>query len=352
MSSNQLPIAATWDICDACQLRCTYCYSEAGRRKERRLSTEALLRVADVLTSMPLISVQISGGEPTLVHDLPLLIQRLRTTISKVQVFTNAHDLSPEMAGALLDHATDIHVSLDGPEPAVNDPVRGVPGAFRETLAGLRLLNDMALERRKNNRACARLGIDIVVVRSNLRGLKAMCADIITCYPALSFLLAGAAVPSGLASEPAFAQQELLREDDLAELQSPSLLAELRALAPGLARIELSDNLGLLFSPERIAAGQALTVLMHIEANGQVRAIPTCEGTVGDLLTEPVGTIWQRARERWNHPYVRRQLAGVQTMQAWAAASRAIDRYFASRDDLLRLGRRAAPRESEHEIAR
>lgn len=346
MNTTKLPIFANWDICDACQLRCAHCYTESGRRKERRLSTEQMTHVVDILTSMPLDSVQISGGEPTLVHELPTILQRLRAHIPAVHVYTNAQDLSLAAAEALLTHATDIHVSLDGGDAAVNDAIRGVSGAFEKARAGLSLLNDLALSMRRRGLSHAALGIDTVLVRSNFRSLETLCLDVVNSFGALSFLNVGAAVPSGLAAEPAYAQSELLLEDELEQVRDQALTQKLRALSPSLSHLSLSDNFALLFSPERIAAGQALTTLMHIEANADVRIMPTSEGTVGNLLLEPADVLWQRVQQRWQDPFVVQQLSGVQNMQAWAAAAYNIDRHFASRDTLLRLAARAAPRKS------
>lgn len=344
MTATKLPIYANWDICDACQLRCAHCYTESGRRKERRLGSEEMLYVVDILTSMPLDSVQISGGEPTLVHELPTILQRLRAHIPAVHVYTNAQDLSLAVAEALLTHATDVHVSLDGGNAAVNDAVRGVPGAFEKARAGLSLLNDLAVSMRERGLSHAALGIDTVLVRSNFRSLETLCLEVVNSFGALSFLNLGAAVPSGLAAEPAYAQSELLLENELDELRDLGLSQKLHALSPSLSYLSFSDNFTLLFSPERIAAGQAFTTLMHIEANADVRIMPTSEGTVGNLLLEPADILWQRVQQRWQDPFIVQQLSGVQTMQAWAAAAYKIDRYFASQDTLLRLAARSAPR--------
>lgn len=342
MNATKLPKTITWDINYACQLRCSYCYSESGRRKERRLSAKDMRHVVDILTSIQPRSVQISGGEPTLVDELPELIQRLRTGIPKVSVFINGHDLFPAMAEALLAHATDVHLSLDAGNAAVNDSIRGKPGAFEEALKGLAMLNAIALDRRAQGLSCAVLCIDTVLVRSNFRKLEPLCTEVARQFSALSILLLGPAAPAGLASETAYAETELLLEDELAELRDPRFADQLRALAPSPIQVLVSDNFGLLFSPERIAAGSAMTGMMHIEPDAGVRAIPTCEGRVGNLLLEAPETLWRRAQERWSDPFVTAQLAGVQTMQQWAAATWNIDRHFASPDDLIRLRRRVS----------
>ncbi len=351
MINTQFPTSANWDLNYACQLRCAHCYTEAGRRKERRLSFQQMCLVVDALTSMPLSSVQISGGEPTLVPELPEVLKLLRNRIPSVEVYTNACDFSRATASSLLTHATRIHISLDGPNPAINDPIRGVPGAFDRTMAGLSLLDELAKEMRSQGLAHAALGIDTVLVRSNLASLDAICTDVINAFETICFFRAGTAIPSGLAAEPGYAQSELLGGDELESLRDPSCAARLAALSPRLSMLRVTDNFGLLFSPENIASNKALTMLMHIEANGDVRMMPTCEGTVGNILSEPPELLWQRVQESWRNPFVVQQLAGVRTMQEWARAAYAIDRYFASPDNLVRLAARTKAQSSAKDLS-
>lgn len=354
MNMTQLPrpVSLTWDINYACQLRCIYCYSESGRRKEKRLSTEDIFRVVDALTSAPLEDVQISGGEPTLVAELPEVLRRLRLHIPKVRVFTNGQELDTAMAEALVEHATHVHVSLDGGDALVNDSIRGHKGAFDAAIGSLSLLNRTVKQRREKGLPSAQLGIDTVIVRGNFRHLEALCTHVAARFDELSFVFLGAAVPAGSGSEQSFCEQSLLHEDEVAELRDPAFTQRLRSAAPGIELLGVTDNFGLLFSPERIAAGQVMAGRMHVEPDAGVRALPPCEGTVGNLLEEPLDRLWARAWERIRDPYIAGRLSGITTLRAWALAVRDIDRHFASEDTLIRLRRRgpsSAVQEASHD---
>ncbi len=48
--------------------------------------------------------------------------------------------------------------------------------------------------------------------------------------------------------------------------------------------------------------------------------------------------IWQRVVERQNHPILTRELAAVQTLSAWAAATRRLDSHFDAGAGTMRHG--------------
>ena len=130
MISPPAPLSATWDLTYACQLRCGYCYSESGRRASTKLPLPDLLRIADVLASMGLRAVQLSGGEPLLVEGLPEIVRRLRAGGAKIVLFTNGLLLNDDNALEMARLFARIHVSLDGATADVHDSVRGRAGSF------------------------------------------------------------------------------------------------------------------------------------------------------------------------------------------------------------------------------
>ena len=92
-------------VTDRCNLRCSYCMPEAEYvwlPREDILQFEELERLVDVLTSLGVDKVRLTGGEPLLRRDLPDLISRLagRPAIRDLAMTTN---------GVLLaNHATSL----------------------------------------------------------------------------------------------------------------------------------------------------------------------------------------------------------------------------------------------------
>jgi radical SAM protein with 4Fe4S-binding SPASM domain len=112
------------------------------------LSTERVTRTLDDLVALGCRKVHLSGGEPTLRPDLPDLIAYARRLKLRVTLTTNGtlitRNLAKQLVGAGLN---SVCVSMDSPVRSVHDQMRGAPGSFRQTVAGVRELR-RAIERR------------------------------------------------------------------------------------------------------------------------------------------------------------------------------------------------------------
>jgi MoaA/NifB/PqqE/SkfB family radical SAM enzyme len=324
------PRLVNWDVTYACPMRCEHCYSESGRRASRQLSHERMMRVADVLVGMsPVPEVVFTGGEPLLVREIVAIAERLRRGGARLALYTSGSGLRGTLAADLTRLFHRIAVSIDADLPAVNDRIRGRAGAYDTAVDALEKLDRAARSTRVS------LGIESTIVNSSLGHLEGLARDLPRRFPRIDFVHFGAAIPTGLASEEAYANRELLDGDALATL--PSRIASLRALAPWSVRVALMDNAAFLMSTEQIRRGEANDYIAKIEADGGVRAVDIYEGVVGNILEEPFEQIWARARARHDDPEFQSHLDGVRTMADWARATRAIDRRYASTEDLARL---------------
>jgi sulfatase maturation enzyme AslB (radical SAM superfamily) len=335
------PAFVNWDITYACPLRCSHCYSESGRRASRQIPLDRMLRVADVLVSMRPRGVSISGGEPLLVSGLREVAERLVSGGIATGIYTSGFGLDEESGAWIGELFSSIHVSVDGADVATHDFIRGREGSFEQAMSALSVFDALAEKRLASSGTRVDFGIDFAAVQSNFHQIERMCSDIAPRFPRLRFLVLTAAAPSGLATREGYAELELLTEEQTATLRDSAFSARLKALAPAGVRVIAGDNFRHLVSPERIASGEAFTNVLQIEPDGQVRGIPTHEGTVGSILEEPVEVLWRRVEARHLDPFVARELSSVRNMKDWAAAARNIDRHFASHADLMRISRRA-----------
>ena len=67
-------------VTDRCNLRCQYCMPEQDYvwlPRDEVLSFEEIATLVDVFTDVGVDRVRITGGEPLLRRDLPLLVERL-----------------------------------------------------------------------------------------------------------------------------------------------------------------------------------------------------------------------------------------------------------------------------------
>ncbi|SEF97538.1 Radical SAM superfamily enzyme, MoaA/NifB/PqqE/SkfB family [Nonomuraea solani] len=327
------PDEVIWDVTYACPLRCVHCYSESGRRPSRRLSDADMLRVTDAIVAMRPRGVAIAGGEPLLIRDIAEIAGRMTGAGLDVVLYTGGWPMTRDLALRLAGFGARVVVSVDGATPETHDRIRGRKGSFARAMRALRLLDEVSAERGSRGPA---FGIDCVLLRSNFSQMEEFCRVIAPQFPELGFLSFGAAVPGGLASRPGF---ELLTEEQLGLLNDPGHARRLRASAPGSVTIETTDNRILQMHPELIARGVVFNAL-QIEPDGEVRAMPIYEGTVGNILDEPAEVLWRRARARWSDPFVVEALSPALTMREWAEAARRIDYRFGTDAVRARIDRR------------
>lgn len=124
-------------ILTACNLSCRHCYINKEQHGVTTLSKEQIDKwlslFADPQKKTNLIFL---GGEPTLHADLPFAIARAKELGFFVTVDSNGflfHDLLDKTNPDLLDF---LSFSLDGPDAATNDPIRG-GGVFEVCVANI-----------------------------------------------------------------------------------------------------------------------------------------------------------------------------------------------------------------------
>lgn len=111
---NYLRISVT----DRCNLRCHYCMPVEGLQfhpKDEILTFEEIVRLVQVANKLGIDRARITGGEPLVRQDLPLLIRMLHqeTQLKEISMTTNGmllEHFAAELAAAGLDW---INVSLD-----------------------------------------------------------------------------------------------------------------------------------------------------------------------------------------------------------------------------------------------
>lgn len=122
-----------------CNNQCAHCYNEPGRGHDR-LSLEQWKKVLDKLESIAIPHVVFTGGEPTTVPFLPELVGYADKLGIIAGLNTNGRKLKDEdlvlrLKEGSLDH---VQITLESMDPEIHDRMVGVPGAWEETIAGIR----------------------------------------------------------------------------------------------------------------------------------------------------------------------------------------------------------------------
>ena len=84
-----LPRIAVWELTLRCNLNCRHCGSRAGRARDDELGLNEALTLADDLAEMGCQFLTLSGGEPLLRKDWPIIAQRLIERGVTVGMVTN-----------------------------------------------------------------------------------------------------------------------------------------------------------------------------------------------------------------------------------------------------------------------
>ncbi|MEU3622507.1 radical SAM protein [Amycolatopsis coloradensis] len=130
---TKVPISVCWSPLVRCNLACPYCLDD---KAVLELGRAERYRIANLLADSQVLGVDISGGEPLLLRDLPDLIDVLVAGGRAVSVTTNGTHLA-RRAEALATRVDAIRISLDGPDAERHDRWRGA-GSFDHAIAGIR----------------------------------------------------------------------------------------------------------------------------------------------------------------------------------------------------------------------
>ncbi|MCP8307746.1 MAG: radical SAM protein [archaeon] len=146
VKAHQRPIIV-WNITRRCNLHCAHCYSDSEAKEYLgELSTKEAKAVAEDLASYEVPVVLFSGGEPLIRQDVFELAEHCRMLGLRVILSTNGTLISKNMAEKIREAGfTYVGISLDGVGGA-SDRLRGVKGAFRLAVEGLKNCRDEGLK--------------------------------------------------------------------------------------------------------------------------------------------------------------------------------------------------------------
>lgn len=124
-------------LTDRCNFRCFYCLPHgepSWAKKEKLLTFEELARIAEIFVSLGIQKIRLTGGEPLIRRDVPVLVEmlaRLKPELGDIALTTNGYDFvrhSNALRSAGLDRVT---FSLDSLRPERFQEITGVDGLDR-----------------------------------------------------------------------------------------------------------------------------------------------------------------------------------------------------------------------------
>lgn len=136
LSGKGTPVNAGVLITDGCNSRCIMC--DVWKTKEYSIyPRKAQMRDIDCLAKIGCYYYSVSGGEPTLVNDLPDRLAYAAQKLPYVHLVTNGLTMTPELA-RILDSTgiEEISISIDGTEK-IHNLLRGKTTAFEKAWQAL-----------------------------------------------------------------------------------------------------------------------------------------------------------------------------------------------------------------------
>ncbi|MBP2684346.1 MAG: radical protein [Deltaproteobacteria bacterium] len=127
-----------------CNLRCRHCHLEAGPGRKEIMSRETMEEVVSFARRFPFRVLDITGGAPELVPDLPFLVEGLAPLAPRLMLRTNLSAVSGAEWESLLAlcvaHRVVLVASFPSTNPSQADAQRGA-GVTEAAIAVLKRLN-------------------------------------------------------------------------------------------------------------------------------------------------------------------------------------------------------------------
>ena len=145
-SADKRPVVV-WNVTRRCNLKCVHCYAHAKDIPfDNELTTDQGKALIDDLSAYGSPVMLFSGGEPLVRKDLPQLAAYAVEKGMRAVISTNGTLITPQMARTLKEIGLSyVGISLDGMKE-INDRFRGVKGAFRSALEGIKNTQDAGIK--------------------------------------------------------------------------------------------------------------------------------------------------------------------------------------------------------------
>ncbi len=173
-TKNQIEIAlrngqilrCSIELSKACNLRCPFCYADAGSKTDDELSLQRILLLIQEAKENGAQTITILGGEPLLFPKFKDVVSHVHSIGLTPLIFTNGTLMTPGLADFLYENGASIIVKYNSHEnPAIQDDmVGGVVGTFEKIKKTLQIL----IDKKFNAPIPTRLGIETVMSQKNI----------------------------------------------------------------------------------------------------------------------------------------------------------------------------------------
>lgn len=283
------PLSGVWELTLRCNMRCLHCGSRAGAARGDELSVDELLKLADDLAELGNRFITLSGGEPLLRREWPMVAKRLSSHGVTVNMISNGFAWRERQLDLARESGLrNVGFSVDGDEE-IHDRIRNKPGSFRRVMEAI----DLCVSNR--------FPVSVVshITYANMHRLDDMAQMLIDRGVRMWQVQTG--FDAGNLSD----HPELILEPEALETIIPKVV-ELKQKHHGTLRVDPADDMGYFTDEDevlRARAGasdywlgcQAGLSVIGIEANGNIKGCLSMQSedfVEGNVRQESLRDIW------------------------------------------------------------
>jgi len=277
---------AIWNFTNRCNLSCMHCYSKSTLDEVDTLTTEQIKKTILQMKENGVKFIIFSGGEPLTRKDLFEIADFCRDNGIITYLSSNGLYFTKSNVQRIVDTFNYVGVSIDGDEPT-HDYFRGLKGAFKETLKAVQLANATG----------AKVGIRFTITKETIDSLEYI------------FELAEKEnIPKIYVSHLVYSGRGLDNlKMDLSKEQRRTSVEYI--IKKAFEYYETGRDIEIVTGNMEM---DAILLLLNINSEGDVRPDPFFPLTVGNIIKEDFGDIWQSGElldDLRIHP--RKQISGI-----------------------------------------
>ncbi|MDO8648012.1 MAG: radical SAM protein [Candidatus Diapherotrites archaeon] len=281
------PFLVEFELTNKCNLACKHCYANAGKELADEINTQEAKEILNQLNNIGVPIVCFTGGEPFLRADFFELLEHSNKIGLLTVITSNGTLITKESAARLKELQVEyIRISLDSATPKTHDWLRGMPGAYEQTIQGI-----------KNSiQAGIKTGVTTVLIQENSSEMEQMiellsqlgCSDFTVCR----------LFPLGKGSS---LQNSLLNKEELSKVESrisakakehPNLLMNPLTLE---GRIHSKKDM-LRKITDMIGGCPAGLNVCAITPKGEIKPCALMSITAGDFKKQKFEEVWKNSR--------------------------------------------------------
>ena len=284
----------------ACNLDCGFCdTTDRHRPAVQEMPLDRWLEVIDEAAELGVKRLFVlGGGEPMARKSLTLgIMRRAKQHGMEGILTTNGTLFDRKLIETTVQMGWDeVHISIDGPDAATHDPLRGQTGAFRKAV---RTACGLSVQRRKCGSSKTRVALHFVITNQNYRCLSSMVE---LAHSVGAFRIDFDALIAYTPEQRALMLSGEQTRDLLAESEAAESLASQLGIITTLPNIKTAQRMerGTRLPPAGLGDGfkgaPCLKAWHYLVVQSDGRTSPCCvlSGEGGSVVHQSLADVWAR----------------------------------------------------------